>query len=58
MLLLLWITEDPIKIEADILAGVGDRNTVALITNRQDAIEFAVGGAIEEDVILIAGKVH
>lgn len=51
-------TEDPIKIEADILAGVGDRNTVALITNRQDAIEFAVGGAIEEDVILIAGKGH
>ncbi|MBF0751849.1 MULTISPECIES: UDP-N-acetylmuramoyl-L-alanyl-D-glutamate--2,6-diaminopimelate ligase [unclassified Pasteurella] len=51
-------TEDPDKIEADIVAGFRDMNKVGLISDREQAIEFAIQGAGENDLIVIAGKGH
>lgn len=51
-------TEDPDKIEADIVAGFKNMDKVGLIPDRAQAIEFAIKSAVENDVILIAGKGH
>ena len=51
-------TEDPDKIEADIVAGFSDMNNIGLIPDRAQAIEFAIQAAFENDLILIAGKGH
>ncbi|OOF44150.1 UDP-N-acetylmuramoyl-L-alanyl-D-glutamate--2,6-diaminopimelate ligase [Rodentibacter trehalosifermentans] len=51
-------TEDPDKIEADIVAGFSRMDNVGLISDREQAIEFAIEGAGEDDLILIAGKGH
>ena len=51
-------TEDPDKIEADIVAGFSDMNNVGLIPDRAQAIEFAIQAAFKNDLILIAGKGH
>lgn len=51
-------TEDPEKIEAEIVAGFTSMDNVGLIPDREDAIAFAINGAAENDLILIAGKGH
>ncbi|QPB42158.1 UDP-N-acetylmuramoyl-L-alanyl-D-glutamate--2,6-diaminopimelate ligase [Rodentibacter haemolyticus] len=51
-------TEDPDKIESDIVAGFSNMDKVGLIPDRDEAIGFAIKGASEGDVILIAGKGH
>lgn len=51
-------TEDPDKIEADIVAGFTNMDKVGLISDRDQAIEFAIQAATENDLILIAGKGH
>ncbi|OOF43573.1 UDP-N-acetylmuramoyl-L-alanyl-D-glutamate--2,6-diaminopimelate ligase [Rodentibacter rarus] len=51
-------TEDPDKIEADIVAGFRNMDNVGLIPDREQAIEFAIEGAGENDLIVIAGKGH
>ncbi|OOF36025.1 UDP-N-acetylmuramoyl-L-alanyl-D-glutamate--2,6-diaminopimelate ligase [Rodentibacter heidelbergensis] len=51
-------TEDPNKIEADIVAGFRNMDNVGLIPDREQAIEFAIDAASEEDLIVIAGKGH
>ncbi|VEH67937.1 UDP-N-acetylmuramoyl-L-alanyl-D-glutamate--2, 6-diaminopimelate ligase [Rodentibacter pneumotropicus] len=51
-------TEDPDKIEADIVAGFSDMDKVGLISDRAQAIEFAIQSAQKNDLILIAGKGH
>lgn len=51
-------TEDPDKIESDIIAGFSNMDKVGLIPDRDQAIEFAIQGANENDLILIAGKGH
>lgn len=51
-------TEDPDKIEADIVAGFSNMDKVGLISDRAQAIEFAIQGAQNNDLILIAGKGH
>ncbi|OOF59901.1 UDP-N-acetylmuramoyl-L-alanyl-D-glutamate--2,6-diaminopimelate ligase [Rodentibacter myodis] len=51
-------TEDPDKIEADIVAGFTNMEKVGLIPDRDQAIEFAIQSAKENEVILIAGKGH
>ena len=40
-------TEDPDKIEADIVAGFSDMNNVGLIPDRAQAIEFAIHAAFK-----------
>lgn len=51
-------TESQNQIEADILAGFQNMDKVGVIPDREQAIEFAIGSAAENDVILIAGKGH
>lgn len=51
-------TESQNQIEADIVAGFNDMEKVGIIPDREQAIEFAIGSAAENDVILIAGKGH
>ena len=50
--------EDPGIIGAEILGGMQQPASAALIPARAEAIAFAVGGAAAEDVVLIAGKGH
>jgi UDP-N-acetylmuramoyl-L-alanyl-D-glutamate--2,6-diaminopimelate ligase len=49
-------TEDPQRIIADILEGMGDG--VVTIADRAEAIAYAISGAGAEDTVLIAGKGH
>ncbi|OOF55809.1 UDP-N-acetylmuramoyl-L-alanyl-D-glutamate--2,6-diaminopimelate ligase [Rodentibacter genomosp. 2] len=51
-------TEEPDKIEADIVSGFSNMDNVGLISDRAQAIEFAIQGAQKNDLILIAGKGH
>lgn len=50
-------TEDPVQILKDMEAGVqGEQYKV--FVDRKDAIYYAVGHALKDDIILIAGKGH
>jgi UDP-N-acetylmuramoyl-L-alanyl-D-glutamate--2,6-diaminopimelate ligase len=51
-------TEDPDRIVSDILAGMQQPKTVAVIRNRQAAIVQALAEATAGDIVLIAGKGH
>lgn len=55
-------TEDPNQIISDILEGVNkvssDTSKYIAITDRKEAIKYAIGLAKAKDVILIAGKGH
>lgn len=51
-------TEEPKSIIDDILLGVGDAKNYTVIENRREAIEFAVGSALEGDIVLLVGKGH
>ena len=51
-------TEDPNKIEADILTGFSRMEDVGVIPDREEAIKFTIENAVENDVIVIAGKGH
>ncbi|MCX2960592.1 UDP-N-acetylmuramoyl-L-alanyl-D-glutamate--2,6-diaminopimelate ligase [Rodentibacter caecimuris] len=51
-------TEEPDQIEADIVSGFSNMDNVGLISDRAQAIEFAIQGAQKNDLILIAGKGH
>ena len=51
-------TEDPNKIEADILTGFSRMEDVGVIPDREEAIKFTIENAVEDDVIVIAGKGH
>lgn len=51
-------TEDNQKIMADIIAGFDNPQAVQIIHNREQAIQTALKSAVENDVILIAGKGH
>ena len=52
--------EDPLSIINDIYSGVkrSNRKKVELISNRADAINFAVKNSKSNDIILVAGKGH
>ena len=49
-------SEDPMGIINDILAGIGDTESVYVNPDRREAIFHAVNSADEGDVVLIAGK--
>lgn len=51
-------TENNQKIMADIIAGFKNPQAVQIIHNREQAIQTAIKSAVENDVILIAGKGH
>lgn len=51
-------TEDPEKIIADICENLNVDKKINKITNRKDAILFAINNAKRNDTILIAGKGH
>ncbi len=51
-------TEDPDAIIADILEGVDKSKAYKVITDRREAIAYAVENAVEGEIILIAGKGH
>ena len=51
-------TEDPNKIEADILTGFSRMEDIGVIPDREEAIKFTIENAVENDVIVIAGKGH
>lgn len=52
-------TEDPDKIIDDIIPGIEETNTEYVrITNRKEAIEYAIKNAKKDDIILLAGKGH
>jgi UDP-N-acetylmuramoyl-L-alanyl-D-glutamate--2,6-diaminopimelate ligase len=51
-------TEEPEKIIADILKGVPASALHTTITNRREAIEYAISRAEKNDLVLIAGKGH
>jgi UDP-N-acetylmuramoyl-L-alanyl-D-glutamate--2,6-diaminopimelate ligase len=50
--------EDPEAIIAEVIAGTGGRHGIEVMQDRQAAIEFAIGSARSDDVVLIAGKGH
>ena len=50
-------TEDPDDIIQDMIRGL-NRHQYELIKNREQAIQYAIGRAGAEDVVLIAGKGH
>lgn len=51
-------TEDPDAIIADILEGVDKSASYTVITDRREAIAYAIAHAVEGEIILIAGKGH
>jgi UDP-N-acetylmuramoyl-L-alanyl-D-glutamate--2,6-diaminopimelate ligase len=51
-------SEEPEAIMADIAVGIGQHAFVVSETDRAKAIEMAIAGAGEDDLILIAGKGH
>ena len=52
-------TEDPDEIIEDILVGVKEYDTpYTVITNRIEAIKYAVKNAQKDDIIVLAGKGH
>ncbi|MCL4780616.1 MAG: UDP-N-acetylmuramoyl-L-alanyl-D-glutamate--2,6-diaminopimelate ligase, partial [Gammaproteobacteria bacterium] len=50
--------EDSRQIIADIVAGIGSRETVQVMPDRAAAIQRAIYSAAPDDVVLIAGKGH
>ena len=51
-------TEDPEAIIADILAGVTEGSNYTVITNRTEALRYAILHAQKNDIILVTGKGH
>ena len=51
-------TEDPEKIIADILKGIPSNGPYKTITDRREAIAYAINRAKKNDLVLIAGKGH
>ncbi len=51
-------TEDPQQILDDVVAGMGDRSATTVISDRAEAIRFAIAQAEPGDGVLIAGKGH
>ena len=51
-------TEDPQQILDDVVAGMGDRSGTTVISDRAEAIRFAIAQAEPGDGVLIAGKGH
>ncbi len=52
-------SEDPDEIIKDILVGTNNFNTpIKVITNRIDAIKYAISIALPGDIIVLAGKGH
>ena len=51
-------TESPDEIISDILKGVDKNSRYAVISDRTEAIHFALDTASDGDVILLAGKGH
>ena len=51
-------SESPDQIQSDILAGIKSAENVTRKDCRQSAIQYAIHGAKDNDVILIAGKGH
>jgi UDP-N-acetylmuramoyl-L-alanyl-D-glutamate--2,6-diaminopimelate ligase len=52
-------SEDPAAIIQDILPGLADTKTpYTVIENRRQAIAYALDHAVEDDVIILAGKGH
>jgi UDP-N-acetylmuramoyl-L-alanyl-D-glutamate--2,6-diaminopimelate ligase len=50
--------EEPAQIINDILGGITDKSKTLIIPDRQDAIQIALGMAVEGDIVVIAGKGH
>ena len=50
--------EDPERIISDILKGIDKEKSYTVITDRKEAIEFAVMYSRPKDIILLAGKGH
>ena len=51
-------SENPQKIIDEVVAGFSDSSKVKIITDRRDAIAYAIEQAQENDVVLLAGKGH
>jgi UDP-N-acetylmuramoyl-L-alanyl-D-glutamate--2,6-diaminopimelate ligase len=51
-------SEDPEQIINDIIQGIPNSNQITKLSNREEAITFALKHAKEQDIILIAGKGH
>ena len=51
-------TEDPERIIDDICKDITDTGSYKTITNRREAIGYAIGRAEKNDLVLIAGKGH
>ncbi len=51
-------SEDPAAIAGEMLGGATDRTRVVIELDRRAAIERAIGGARDGDVVVIAGKGH
>ena len=51
-------SEEPTKILNDILAGITDKSKTLILPDRKDAIQLALGMAVEGDIVVIAGKGH
>jgi len=51
-------TEEPERIIDDILEGIHRESNYTVITDRREAIAYAVKNAVDGEIILIAGKGH
>ena len=51
-------TENPQQILEDVLAGISDRSQTTVLSDRAEAIDFAIKKAKPGDGVLIAGKGH
>jgi UDP-N-acetylmuramoyl-L-alanyl-D-glutamate--2,6-diaminopimelate ligase len=51
-------SEDPAQIINEIMGGIIDKSKILIIPDRQDAIQLALGMAMEGDVVVVAGKGH
>jgi len=50
--------EEPIDIIRDIVAGIEDDSKYTIVSDRHDAIEFALKMAQKDDLVVLAGKGH
>jgi UDP-N-acetylmuramoyl-L-alanyl-D-glutamate--2,6-diaminopimelate ligase len=50
--------EDGDQIVADIVAGIKEQETIKVMRDRREAIDYAISNAQTDDVVLIAGKGH
>ena len=51
-------TENSKAIIDDILEGIEDKNNVKVISNRSEAIQYAINISTKNDIIIVAGKGH